>query len=742
MIKRMLFLLCLLVYPVGISFAATHERPMLLRVELHSKNAISLLKSNNFDVTYISKENFAEIVADDADYHKLQSLGLNPSIVHDDLIGFYQSRFPATETMGGFRTYSEVRAYLDSLHTLFPSITTARDSIGLSYQGRAIYMMKISDNPNIDEDEPEFFVNGLIHAREPMGMEATLRFMRYLCDNYGTDPTVNYLVNNREFFFVPVINPDGYEYNRQTNPSGGGMWRKNRRSSGTDLNRNWGYMWGYDDIGSSPNQSDETYRGTAAFSEPETQALRQFIDSRHFSIVMNFHAYADDFLYSWCYADLYTPDEPLIQVIADSVTATNGYVSGTAWEVLYNTNGDANDWQYGEQTEKPKIFGFTIEIGANTDGFWPSPSRIPTLWSEVLPPLLFLARIADNPYAIAAPDAPVLSSIGDIYGNSFTVNWASHDTLNPAVAFELIEMIGYQRLTDDFESGTDNWTLNGFSSNSTRYHSGTTSIFSGSQDNYNVSATAVNPIIVGTGDTLRFWTWYDVEPDYDYIYVQLSTDGGNTYLNLPGNITTTSNPNGANQGNGITGSSGGWIEGIFPLDSYVGRSVTLSLRYRTDGGIFYEGFYADDFYPVDIFQQQNSLGADIPDTSFTVSGRAPGSYYYQVRARDAQHQWSNFSNRVMAIVHPGGGCVYVPGDINGNQVFNGIDITFGVNYLKGIGPNPPDTCNCPPNGLIYSAADANGNCVFNGLDITYSVNYLKGFGNAPLGCPDCPPARR
>jgi len=92
------------------------------------------------------------------------------------------------------------------------------------------------------------------------------------------------------------------------------------------------------------------------------------------------------------------------------------------------------------------------------------------------------------------------------------------------------------------------------------------------------------------------------------------------------------------------------------------------------------------------------------------------------------------------IVGEGGGCVYVPGDANGSDVTNGLDVTYMVNWLKG-GPNaPPDICDCPPNGVIYAAADANGSCVFNGLDVTYLVNYLKGGPNAPRGCTDCPPA--
>jgi hypothetical protein len=85
------------------------------------------------------------------------------------------------------------------------------------------------------------------------------------------------------------------------------------------------------------------------------------------------------------------------------------------------------------------------------------------------------------------------------------------------------------------------------------------------------------------------------------------------------------------------------------------------------------------------------------------------------------------------------GCFYVSGDANGNGVYNGIDVIYMVNYLKGIGPAPGNSCLCLNHGMIYAAADANGDCHFNGIDVIYAVNYLKDIGPGPTACPDCPP---
>src|SRR6185369_15689245 len=112
-------------------------------------------------------------------------------------------------SMGGYYTYAEVIAQLDSMHALYPQYITARESIGAGIQGRALWAVKISDNPNTDEpNEPQVLYTALHHAREPEGMMAVIYYMWWLLEHHDTDPEAAYLINNRQMYFVPVVNPD------------------------------------------------------------------------------------------------------------------------------------------------------------------------------------------------------------------------------------------------------------------------------------------------------------------------------------------------------------------------------------------------------------------------------------------------------------------------------------------------------------------------------------------------------
>jgi len=303
-------------------------------------------------------------------------------------------------SMGGYYTYEEILAELDSMQLLYPNLITIKDSIGSSNESRTIWAVKISDNPNIDEDEPELLYTSLHHAREPESMMTVIYFMYYLLENYGSDPEATYIIDNRELHFIPVINPDGYVYNEQTNPNGGGMWRKNRReidnsNFGVDLNRNYGYEWGFDNIGSKPDPSSDTYRGDSPFSEPETQAIKDYCEQHNFVFTLNYHSYGNLLIYPWGFSSTLTPDSSIFIQYTAEMTKYNNYSFGTGDETVgYLTNGDSDDWMYGEQTTKNKIFAMTPEVGNGNDGFWPLQSRIYPLAEENIYPNLLLTRFA------------------------------------------------------------------------------------------------------------------------------------------------------------------------------------------------------------------------------------------------------------------------------------------------------------------------------------------------------------
>ncbi len=611
-----------------------------------------------------STRDYIDIITTPEELEFLQGLGYRTQIVHADLPAFYRSRFDQARDMGGYKTLSEINSYVDGIIADHPTIVSAKQIIGQSIEGRDIYVVKISDNPAINESEPEILYTSAIHAREVITPEVLLYFMDYITDLYGIAPDITDLIDNREMYFVLNVNPDGYYHNEVTDPDGGGMWRKNRRDNGdgtygVDLNRNFGYAWGYDDVGSSPVTSSQTYRGTSAFSEPELQVMRDFIEGHEFSIVIWYHSYSNLILWPWGYDYLYTEDELVFREIGDSVQGWNGYSPGPGW-TLYPVNGGSDDWCYGEQTTKNKILSMTLEVGSSSDGFWPATSRIADLVYENLLSNIFYARIADNPYSLGPPDQPQIFVPPSADSASYKINWSNVLGNNPAVTFELVEMQGYTLGADPADDFTS-WDNSGFSVSSVRSLSPPTSFYSGSGDNLFNTMASKNSYTVQAGDSLTCWMYYDIEFDWDYAYAEVSIDGLN-YTTLAGNVTTTSNPHGNNRGNGITGLSGGWVEAKFDLSAYVGTQIYFQFSYSTDGYVTEPGLWVDDIYPTELFSSETVISSTIPDTLYNFSNRPVGIYYYKVRAQDQENQWGRFSQVGVTDVISGAVCIDTDGD--------------------------------------------------------------------------------
>lgn len=330
------------------------------------------------------------------DLYQLQKEGIPYVMETENFYPYRQSDIIMQAGINGaYHSYLEIEADLMALEAAYPQLAKVF-AIGSSLEGRNIYALKISDNVDLDEAEAEVFFVGCHHAREWISVEIPYLLAKYLVENYESDPAIKSLVNRSEIWVVPLLNPDGLEYSIHFYR----YWRKNRRdngggSYGIDLNRNYSYNWGFDNEGSSSNPFSNTYRGSAAFSEPETQAVRDFFQQRSIQALITYHSHGQVILYPWGYTSNPAPKDELLEEIAaemsERMEAVKGniYQYGQAGESLYLTNGDTTDWAFGTYG----IPSYTFElppIDALQGGFFNAELEISSIFEDNLPAALYL----------------------------------------------------------------------------------------------------------------------------------------------------------------------------------------------------------------------------------------------------------------------------------------------------------------------------------------------------------------
>ncbi|WDZ86304.1 M14 family zinc carboxypeptidase [Micromonospora cathayae] len=316
--------------------------------------------------------------------------------------------FPPADS--NYHDYAELTAVVNKVVADHPTLAR-KISIGRSYEGRDLMAVKISDNVATDENEPEILINAQQHAREHLTVEMAIYLLNLFTDSYGSDSRVTNVVNTREIWIVPTVNPDGSEYDIATGSYR--SWRKNRQPNsgstavGTDLNRNWSFQWGCCG-GSSGTPSSDTYRGPSAFSAPETAALRDFVNSRVVGGVQQIKANIDFHTYSqlvlWPFGYTYNNTAPgmttdqynTFATIGQQMASSNGYTPQQSSD-LYITDGDSIDWMWGQH----KIWAYTFEMypgSAVGGGFYPPDEVIPRETSRNKDAVLLLSEYADCPY--------------------------------------------------------------------------------------------------------------------------------------------------------------------------------------------------------------------------------------------------------------------------------------------------------------------------------------------------------
>lgn len=683
------FLAFALVLLSGSLIAQTVERYQRVRIDLnHVPGGLNTVAGLGIAVDHVQLKENAWMVGDlsASEVARLVQHELPHEVLIQDVSAFYLDRSMSTTkdterddhgcvitehpqpahfglgSMAGFYTWQEMLDILDAMAAEYPALISAKEPIGISHEGRPIHFVRISNSPNIDQDKPEVFYNSLIHAREPAALSQLIWYMWYLLENYATDPYVQYLVDNTEMYFVPCINPDGYVYNETIEPAGGGMWRKNRRDNGdgtfgVDLNRNFGYNWGYDDLGSSPNPSSDVYRGDAPFSEPETQALRDFCNAHEFRLALNHHTHGNLLVYPWGYEpSLFTPDSAVFAEYGQMLTWENHFFAGTGDQTVgYVTNGTTDDWEYGDTSEREKIFGMTPESGGPDDGFWPIIDRIMPICAANVDMNLHQALLAGR-YARAIDRSPAI--LADASGHlvfdlkrlgqepgTFTVSlealqnasvtgsdvtFADMEVLEvrrDSIAYDLLPgLVGgdpirfvlhvdngifvfRDTLTKTFgqpeiafaENGNsiNEWDADEWSTTNLHWFSPPSSVtdspFGEYDDNTENTITLDEPIDLGDALTARleFMTRWDIEHAFDLAQVLASADGV-SWTPLCGRFTREGT---IYQGEGepiYDGIQAAWVEESMSLDAFVGGTAWIRFRLASDGGGSRDGFYFDD----------------------------------------------------------------------------------------------------------------------------------------------------
>jgi carboxypeptidase T len=430
-------LLTTVVLAVALPAAAQAESHALVEMYIDSPADTAFIQAHpGLDIAAAKPGHSVQLVATADDIDLLEREGQRYRILIDDLEAHYGAR-TRDVGFGIYHTYSEAVAFIDSLRLLYPEVISEKWSIGSGHEGRDLWCFRVSANPDIDEDEPEILLDGMHHAREIMASEFCLMFPEYLAQNYGSDPEVTWLLDNRELYVVPIVNPDGVVYNESIAPNGGGMWRKNRRDNGggvygVDPNRNYPYHWGEE--GASPDPDDVTYRGPSAGSEPEVQAMMALINAHQFVTHQTVHTSGNLTLFPWGYTSGHTPDHDIFVHMGDVMTMYNGYAPGQTPDLLYPVSGITSDWSYGAQDEHDKIFCFSNELGGYSDGFWPPESRRQPLFEENIWPMTYLMQVAGS-YATANDVLAQDEEGGQL--DPGENGWLSFVVANPSVVADL-----------------------------------------------------------------------------------------------------------------------------------------------------------------------------------------------------------------------------------------------------------------------------------------------------------------
>lgn len=312
--------------------------------------------------------------------------------------------------LGAYHTYEEIVEEITELAEKYPDIIEL-EIIGKTWENRDIYAVHIT-NRNIEGEKPAVLYTAQTHAREVISAEVGLELIRRFAEDYGKDKKITELVDKRDIWVVPCVNPDGsMQVAKEVKETNDSSWRKNKRpansydETGVDLNRNYPVGFG---IGASDSPSSDIYAGPEPFSEPETSAIKNLAERVKFRVSAHLHSFSGLILFPYGYTEDKCPDHDLMEKIAKNMQARQKYEKYKVEKSsdLYVCGGAEDDYLYS----KYGTLAFTIEIGQGYYGpgtfrmFNPPEKEIKRHVENNIDALIYLAEIADNPYQVLMED--------------------------------------------------------------------------------------------------------------------------------------------------------------------------------------------------------------------------------------------------------------------------------------------------------------------------------------------------
>ena len=411
----------------GLRDYANHQ---IVHVKVHTQAQLEELQASGAEVLNCAfGAGPVDVLVDETSLEVIRSLRLPHQVVLDDVNTWVDRQHEAARSVvaggdpfadfflayheyGDAETVGSIIWYLNELADRYPTLASIIE-IGTTLEGRTIWGLRVTNDAIIDKPAVVYF--GAEHAREWITTAVPPYIATYLLENYANDAAVRDLVDNVEFFLIPVMNVDGYVYSWTSDR----FWRKNRRpnggtSYGVDLNRNWGKGWG--GPGSSSSSSSNTYRGPAPFSEPETQAMRDFFLAHpNIRAQIDFHNYSQLILWPNAFSDDLSPDHDLLEQIGLEMRAliydvhNKIYGAGPTWDTLYAASGVSFDWTYYELG----ILSMTIECrDQGFHGFLLPAEQIIPQCEELMPAVL---AYSNSDWVRAPAPPPIVSAAGSRY---------------------------------------------------------------------------------------------------------------------------------------------------------------------------------------------------------------------------------------------------------------------------------------------------------------------------------------